>query len=257
MIPPQAYFSKSLEKGLKILSLFNKETPRLTQTEISKALRLNMTSTYRYINTFVSLGYLEKDHKTKELRPGYRCLTFCTNLIKATDNLQLIKSFADKIYQAHNVTIDVALTVDDTMMRVYHREAEETLTYHLPDVAKNCLHNTSVGKAYLSTLGDSDLKKTLDRLYLKPKTKQTIVDKDRLLAEIQTTRKRGYAMCVEEFLPGLITIGAPLISPHSGNGIGAVSFDFSIIQKGAEEIRDKYSDLIQETATSLSELLPQ
>jgi hypothetical protein len=79
------------------------------------------------------------------LRPGFRCLTLCTNLLKATDNLQLLKGFADTIYLQHNITIDVALAMDDTMMRVYHREAEETLTYNLPDVAKNCLHNLKVG----------------------------------------------------------------------------------------------------------------
>ena len=55
------YFSKSLEKGLNVLALFNKERPVLTQSEIAKTLGLNMTSTYRYINTLVELGLLEKD----------------------------------------------------------------------------------------------------------------------------------------------------------------------------------------------------
>ena len=249
------YFSTSLEKGLKILSLFNRETNRLTQTDISKALGLNMTSTYRYINTFVNLGYLEKDEKTKELRPGFRCLTFCTNLIRATDNMHLIKQQVDKIFSQYNVTIDVGFAIDDTMMRVYHRAAKETLTYRLPDVAKNCLHNTSVGKAFLSTLTESELEQTLKRIYLPARTKKTISDKDQLLAEIEKTRKRGYAMCVEEYLVGLITIAAPLISPHSGEGIGAVSFDFSILQNNADEIEKNYADLIKKTAAELSERL--
>ena len=63
------YFSKSLEKGLKILSLFSRDTPVLTQSGIARALGLNMTSTYRYINTLVEMGYLEKDARTKEIRP--------------------------------------------------------------------------------------------------------------------------------------------------------------------------------------------
>ena len=63
------YFSKSLEKGLSILSLFDREHPVLTQSEIARRLDMNMTSTYRYINTLAELGYLEKDTKTKEIRP--------------------------------------------------------------------------------------------------------------------------------------------------------------------------------------------
>jgi DNA-binding IclR family transcriptional regulator len=249
------YFSTSLEKGLNILSLFNKETPILTQSEISKALGLNMTSTYRYINTFVSLGYLEKDKKTKELRPGVRCLTFCNNLIRATDNFYLIKQKVDHIFSQHNITIDVVFSIDNILMRVYHREAAETLTYQLPDVAKNCLHSTSVGKAFLSTLTESELKQTLGQIRLNARTKKTITDKNQLLAEIEKTRKRGYAMCVEEYVIGLITIGAPLISSNSGEGIGAVSFDFSILQNSADEIEEKYTDLIKKTAEALSKRL--
>ena len=59
------YFSKSLEKGLKILSLFTEETPVLTQSEIAKTLDLNRTTTYRYINTLDELGYLKKDQKQR------------------------------------------------------------------------------------------------------------------------------------------------------------------------------------------------
>ena len=249
------YFSTSLEKGLNILSLFNKETPRLTQTDISKALGLNMTSTYRYVNTFVNLGYLEKDEKTKELRPGFRSLTFCSNLIRATDYLYLIQRLVDKIFRQHNITIDVVFVVDDTLMRVFHREAEETLTYQLPDVARNCLHNTSVGKAFLSTLSESELEQTIDRIYFHAKTQKTMSDKEQLLAEIEKTRNRGYAMNAEEYLAGLITIGAPLISPVTGEGIGAVSFDFSILQNSAEEIEEKFAGLIKDTAHALSERL--
>jgi len=255
MANAKPYFSTSLEKGLKILSLFSRESPILTQSEISKTLGLNMTSTYRYINTFVSLGYLEKDRKTKELRPGFRCLALCTNLIRATDNLHLIKRYVDTIYEKHNITIDVGFTVDDTMMRIYHKEAEETLTYNLPDVAPNCLHNTSVGKAYLSALSPEQFEETLDRIDLPEKTKHTITQKNQLKAEIEKTRQRGYAMCEEEYLVGLITIGAPLISPQNGEGVGAVSFDFSVLQINAREIESKYAELIQETASALSKRL--
>jgi DNA-binding IclR family transcriptional regulator len=73
------YFSKSLEKGLNILTLFNRDVPVLTQSEIAKILGLNMTSTYRYINTLVELGYLEKNAKTKEIRPALLSLALCTN----------------------------------------------------------------------------------------------------------------------------------------------------------------------------------
>lgn len=256
MAATTSYFSTSLEKGLKILSLFNKECRSITQTEVSKLLGLNMTSTYRYINTFVSLGYLEKDSQTKRLRPGIRCMSLCTNLMQSTDTLDLIKREVDRVYHEHNITIDVGLVNDETMMSVYRRKAEETLTYNLPNVAPNCLHNTSTGKAYLSTLSDEKLRETIDRITLSPKTEKTITDKKVLWEEIQKTRLRGYSMCSEEYLPGLITIGAPLVGRNTGRCLGAVSFDFSIIQNSYEEIECSYAAMIMEIASEISGLLP-
>jgi len=250
------YFSKSLEKGLKILSLFNRETPSRTQSEVAKALSLNMTSTYRYINTLVELGFLEKDAKTKAIRPSVQCLMVCTNLLRATDHRRLIKGIIDPIHKEYNISIEVAFVVDDTLVRFYNREAAETLTYSLPDSSKNCLHNTALGKAYLTALPEEMMKAKIDGMTLVPKTEKTVRNKARLISELRSARARGYTLSVEEFLPGLIAIGAPLVDPQSGQGVGAVSFDFSVVQNTAEDIQDKYAGMIVATAAALSELLP-
>ena len=250
------YFSKSLEKGLKILALFNRETPVLTQSAIARMLDLNMTSTYRYINTLVELGYLEKDAKTKEIRPSVLCLLLCNNLMRATDHLRMIKEVVDRTHREHNISIDVIFVVDDAMVRAYNRAAEETLTYRMPDVSQNCLHNTALGKAYLFSLPDDQVAAKIDAMNLNARTEKTIVDKGALMADLKKAKERQYAMNEEEYLPGLVAIGAPLYDPLSGEGVGAVCFDFSVLQHSAEEIRAKYGRMIRETARSLSEILP-
>lgn len=250
------YFSKSLEKGLKILSLFNRDTPVLTQSRIAKALGLNTTSTYRYINTLAELGYLDKDAKTKEIRPSLLCLVFCNNLMTATDRLRLIKDAVDRVHKENNISIDVALVVDDTLKRLYHREAQETLTYKLPDNSDNCLHNTALGKAYLSCLSEDQMQTKIDELTLTARTENTITTKKRLLAELREIKRCGYAMAEEEYLPGLLAIGAPLTDPVSGKAVGAVSFDFSVLQHQKDDIESKYADQVIQTAGLLSKMLP-
>jgi len=250
------YFSKSLEKGLNILALFNRETPVLTQSAIAKTLGLNMTTTYRYINTLVELGYLEKNAKTKEIRPALLSIVLGTNLMRATDHLEMIKDAVDRIHRENNISIDLAFVVNDALVRIYHREAEETLTYRLPDVARNCLHNTALGKAYLASLGKTQCEEKIASLQLVARTAKTLTDRGRLKKEIELTQARGFSMCEEELLPGLLAIGAPLCDPVSGRGVGAVSFDFSVLQQDVAEIKARYADLIRETARTLSALLP-
>jgi DNA-binding IclR family transcriptional regulator len=250
------YFSKSLEKGLKILALFTRETSALTQSEIARKLGLNMTSTYRYINTLVELGYLEKDARSKVIRPAILCLPFCNNLIGATDHMHLIKGVIDRVHSEHNISIDTAFVVSNTIVRIYHRSAEETLTYRLPDSSRNCLHNTALGKAYLISLEPEQLRQKIKTLELTPKTPQTITQKTDLLAELDNARLIGYAVNIEEYLSGLIAIAAPLVDPRTGKGIGAVSFDFSLLQITVEDMEKRYAGLICEVAQVLSDLVP-
>jgi DNA-binding IclR family transcriptional regulator len=63
-------------------------------------------------------------------------------------------------------------------------------------------------------------------------------------------------MADEEYLPGVLAIAAPLYDPISGLGVGAVSFDFSVLQHNSTDIMATYGEMIQETATVLSGLLP-
>ena len=250
------YFSKSLEKGLSILALFNRDTPILTQSVIAKTLGLNMTSTYRYINTLVEMGYLAKDSKTKEIQPSTNCLLLCINLMQATDNLKMVGQIVDEIHSKHNISIDVALAVNDTLVRIYHREAREALTYSLPETSRDCLHNTALGKAYLASLDDDELKEKIDGLVLEAKTAKTIVDKEKLFEEIQLAKKDRYAIQVEEYLAGVLAIAAPLYDPISGSGVGAVSFDFSVLEESRESMQKRYGTLILATGERLSQMLP-
>lgn len=255
-MPPKkdTYFSTSLHKGLQVLSLFTEEQSTLSQTEISRHLGLNMTSTYRYVNTLVRLGYLEKDRKSKRLRLGLNCMALGANFIKNFDRLKEIKSLVNNVHEQHGMTIDVALVVDNALMNVYRREAKNTLIFRLPNVSSEW-HTTSLGKAHLSNIPKKVLYEILPNIDLDPKTPNTIVNRADLLVELEETRQRGYSKSNEEYLPGLITIGAPLINFKNDCSVGAVSFDFSTIQLSLDDVEKKYSDIIKELAYSLSRVL--
>jgi DNA-binding IclR family transcriptional regulator len=248
------YFSKTLAKGLKVLSLFNEQTPVRTQTEISKTLGINITSTYRLINTLVQLGYLQKDKKTKKLRLGLGALGLASTMARTFDINRLIKSLVDDVHDSHNITIDVALVMEDALTIVYRCEAEATLTYRLPSVSR-AWHTTSLGKAYLAFLPQDVLVKKLDTLPLEARTPKSITTKKKLMEELKAVRESGYSLADEEFLPGLITIGAPLLNQETGMAIGAVSFDFSTIQYTVKNMTKDYADMVVKLSRDISEVM--
>ncbi len=245
------YFSTSLHTGLRMLSLFIENQSGFSQTEISKLLGLNMTSTYRYVNTLVRLGYLEKDSKSKRLRLGLQCMAMGINFLKNFDSIKEIKSLVNNVHERHGMSIDVAFVVDNALMNIYRCEADNTFIFRLPSVSREW-HTTSLGKAYLSHISETELIEIIDNIDLSPKTPNTIVEREDLLSELKKTKQRGYSRSNEEFLAGLITIGAPLINIETEYAVGAVSFDFSTIQFSLKEVENNYAEILKELAHSLS-----
>jgi DNA-binding IclR family transcriptional regulator len=77
--------------------------------------------------------------------------------------------------------------------------------------ASNPVHCTSVGKAMLAFLPEERLNDILGRLRFERYTSHTISTAEALRAEIEKTRRRGYAVDDEEFEEGLRCIAVPVL----------------------------------------------
>ncbi len=249
------YFSKSLEKGLRILSLFNQDRISCSQSEISKLTGINMTSTYRFVNTFVELGYLNKHPETKKLKLGSKAISLGHGFLRGFDFLQMVKPIVDEVSSQYQITIDVALRDAESLLIIYRREIRSALPYQLPTVIKN-LNSTALGKAVLAFLPEEEMSDIIKTLPFEHKTNRTIVDKDQLYRELEIIKKRGYSLNNEEFVPGLIALGAPLINTNTDTVAGAICFDFLSSQTSLSNIKKAYADVIIHLAKRISQLLP-
>ncbi|MBN1222289.1 MAG: IclR family transcriptional regulator [Candidatus Aminicenantes bacterium] len=245
-------FSKSLEKGLRILDLFPQENVFLNLKEISRKTDLNWTSTCRYVNTLIQLGYLCKDSETKMLRLGPKVLSMSFKVGRNLDILSAIAPPIEDIYKKINMTIEVALFDDDSLVVIYRKEAKDTLIFRYPTIIKS-LHCTCMGKAFLAGLPEKEKLASISRLDLEKRTKYSIADVESLLFDLEKTKKRGYSLNNEEYIPGLIGICAPLFNRVTNRPAGAVSFASSTIQNSIQSIEQKYSKIIVSLAQDISD----
>lgn len=252
--PRGPYFSKIIEKGLRILTLFTPEVPALSLKDIALKTGINPTSTFRFVETLVQLGYLRKDPVSKQVKLGPMALAVSHNIARSFDLLQIVKPLIDEAYATHQVTIDSALVEDRNLVLLYRREARDTLTMSLPLVSPH-LHCSAIGKAYLGALPEKDRARLVAGLTLVRRTPHSATTKAGLLADLRRTRQRGYAVCNEEYALGLISIGAPLVN-DSGAVLGAVSFDTVTAQFTAEEAERRFAPAVLRLARDIGSLLP-
>jgi IclR family pca regulon transcriptional regulator len=83
-------------------------------------------------------------------------------------------------------------------------------------------HATSMGRVLLAAIHDDRLDAYLDAATLAPLTERTIVDRDRLRAEVERTRTRGWCLVDQELEDGVRSIAVPL-HDAAGRVVAAVN----------------------------------
>ena len=248
------YFSKTIEKGLSIINLFDQNHTRRNLTGISNILGINTTSTYRYVNTLIELGYLKRVSNSKIIKLGPKALSLGYQFLQGFELLQAIKPLIDRTYQEQNITIDTVLKDGDALIALYRRESKNTINFRHPLMSKS-IYARATGKVVLAYMTSEEFSDFISKTELKAKTKNTIVKMEDLIADLELTKKRGYALAIEEYLPGLNAVAAPLMNFRKNTVVGAVSFDFPAFQYSIESIENNFADTIKKIGMDLSEII--
>ena len=248
------YFSKTLEKGLIILNLFDRDHQHRGLSEISRLTGINKTSTYRMVNTLVQLGYLRKSINNKSLRLGPRAFVLGHHFFHGFDVFQSVKPIIDKTYLEKKISIDSALLHGRTLISLYRREMPNLIYFRLP-VVMDELYARAMGKAILANLDPAESTNILNKIQIKRLTPNTLLDKEEILKDIELTRNRGYSINNEEYAEGLICIGAPLMNLREKAVVGAVSLDFPTSEYSLDSIMRDFPRVLTKLASELSEIV--
>jgi DNA-binding IclR family transcriptional regulator len=251
-IGTKQYYSKTLEKGMIILGLFDRDHQHRGLSEISRLTGINKTSTYRLVNTLVQMGYLRKSVNNKSLRLGPRAFVLGHHFFHGFDIFQSVKPFIDKTFFEQKVSIDSALLHGRTLISLYRREMPNLIYFRLPVIMEE-LYARAMGKAILANLDPAEVSKILDEIQLRKLTPNSLVDKEEIIKDIELTRIRGYSINNEEYVEGLICIGAPLINFREKTVVGAVSLDFPTAEYSLDSIMRSYPGVLTKLASELSE----
>jgi len=243
--------SETLAKGLRILDIFGIDDSGFTLSQIAARVHLNKTSVYRYVNTFRELGYLRRDERTGLYHLGVRSLSLAYTIVEKSEMVQLVKPFVLEANRKHGVHVDVGLVKNDAIYLIYRHESKDTSVFRSFSYSSD-LYYLATGKAAMAFMDPEELSALVDRLDLAPRTDKTLTDRDALLKELEKSREQGYCVNNEEFVPGLIAIGAPLFSLRTGKVIGGVSFDSTTDQFSMKEFETRFSGYLVELAKKIS-----
>lgn len=237
---------QSLQRAFDIINCFDGgKSSRLTLSEISAMLKLNINTTRGLVNTLIVNGYLEHNEEQNYYTLGLVYLSKA-DLVNSTQ-MESMRAFArpylDEIAQKYEASARLQLVSNNNIFTV------ETVN---PDNAHYIiftkmyqafpLYATASGKLFLHYLPQEQRKAVIERLELTSFTPKTIVDKKVLWQELKNIAKLGYSLEDEEIGRGVCGIAVPILI-FKGNLFGTISITAfsSIINNVTEEaVSDMY-----------------
>ncbi|MBN8829731.1 MAG: helix-turn-helix domain-containing protein [Sphingomonadales bacterium] len=201
-------FIPSLEKGLAVIELFSSKQPEWTLSQIARELKITPGSTRRILRTLEVLGYAVANEGRFRLTARVLSLGFA--YLSSLPFSEAAKPVLREL--AHRLSVNCIIAVLDEREIVYvARETHKEFGHHYVHVgARFPAYATAPGKVLLAALPPEELERRLEGWKIEAFTPNTVPSMDALRAELEETRKRGWAINNQEIFLGQRSIAIPL-----------------------------------------------
>lgn len=194
--------TQAIERAITILQLFADADAGLTLTEVSKASGLATATTHRILGSLVRTGLLANDAFSDRYLIGPDSL-FLFAAAARRYGVSAARSELDQLSELTGETSALGITDGGDTVIVLQVESSLPLRFSRPIGTRVPVHVSAIGKAILAATS-SDLVECVDKLgELHRFTEHTITDHQRLVADLEQTVARGWALNDNERYDGV------------------------------------------------------
>ena len=201
---------EAIERAIQILDAFSVDRPELGVAEITRALGLKRSTVHRALATMEAGGLLRQLSSSQKYTLGSKIFKLAhvaqSQLSLATVALTPMRELRDRFNET------VALHVLEGRIRMVIQQVESThdlrRIYH------------EMGKPLPLYAGSPG--KVIEETGLQPLTDQTTVDAAKLMQELESIRRQGYAASIGERSDGISSISCA-VKNHEGRVVAAIN----------------------------------
>lgn len=211
------YAIESVDKALRILTML-RERRRVRVVEVGEELGVARSTAHRLLATLAHRGFVVRDPLDRSYRGGPELLGL--GAVGEVDLRAAAREHVEQLSSALRETVNLMVLEGASCRFLDGVAGERPLGTRVRTGAVLPAHIVSGGKALLAELPAREVE-TLFGRSLRRITPHTIVDLDRLHAELALIREQGYALNREESEPGLSAVAVVIRrGPHA---VGALA----------------------------------
>ena len=250
--PLARYNVPGLERGLRMLQLFDRTRKFLTAAEMARALEIPRSTAFRIAQTLEFLGFLEREGDRYRAGPAVLRLGF--EYIASLEVAELARPVIDRLRDATSLSAQLVIRDGREVVVVVKASPPATFASNVTVGTRLPAHATILGRVLLSDADD----RTLQALYPDPTLPQHSPRAPRTLAELKRLlredRARGYAVSESFFEQGISAVAAP-VRDQTGAIVATISVTAQRPTLEPKELRDGLVAQVLGAAAELSRQL--
>jgi IclR family acetate operon transcriptional repressor len=240
---------QSVDRALFLLETIADAGGEATLTDLATRTGLNISTCHHLLATLIQRGFAAKVSGRRLYALGSRIITLSHACLQV-DLPRRAQPYLEAINRATGETVHLGALQGDQVVTLAVREARHPVRVETGKLGKlEAPHATSLGKAIVAWLPEDEIRRILGS-GLKRFTDKTLTNFAEFLESLRIVRRNGYAIDHEEFLPGVICVGAA-IRDQAGTVIGAISASTPTM-RATEEHMDLMRNEITAAARALS-----
>ena len=213
---------QTIEKAGEVLALFEREHAEWGVREVAERLGLAKSSAHDLLTSLAHVGLLGKTEEGR-YRLGWRLVTLSETLLATSELRCEARPILEELAAQYQETIHLAVLDDTKVVYADKLEGKQAVRVELTSLGMRLYpHCTALGKVLLAYRPEADVKRIIKTNGLPRFTPNTITDEGELEQTLTQIRKQGYAYDLEEILPDLCCVGAPIYN-YTGHVIAAIS----------------------------------
>jgi IclR family transcriptional regulator, KDG regulon repressor len=213
---------QTIQKAGELLALFDRDHTEWGVREAATKLKIAKSSAHDLMSSLAQLGFLNRTEENR-YRLGWRLVTLSETLLATTELRKEAHPVMEELAAQYQETIHLAVL--DGMQAVYVNklEGKQAVRVELTSLgARLYAHCSALGKVLLAYCSEEEVKRIIQTAGLPRFTDNTITEAEELLQNLIKIRKQGYAYDMEEILPDLCCVAAPIYN-YTGQVIAAIS----------------------------------
>jgi IclR family pca regulon transcriptional regulator len=242
-------FVTSLERGLMILSAFDRQSPELTLSEVAQRTGLTPATARRFLLTLRSLGYMGSNGRRFLLRPKVLDLAYA--YLDSMNIDEALQPYLREVVQRTGDSSSVTVLEGTEIVYIANASVRRLVRLSAGVGSRFPAYPTAMGRILLAHLPAEQLKAYFQSEKFHRITQFTETDPERLKKLLDKVRHDGYCVVQDELEVGLVSLAVPL-RDSAGHVIAAMNCSSVARRTDSKEMLSTRLDLLQEFAQRVS-----